>query len=283
MITKSRVALKILLQHYHRDKIDQLLSFLPGEEQQKLQALPCPEAKPQDLFLSGPSLIQGVHYSWLAEKLEQCPESLRSKYLSTLSSPQAELVAKLLNTPFAPEKQPPFIAAYLAHEFSLQLRTEPILPQALLPPRPLNKLLKLEKQNLVKLIGFLGLHDVAAELKTILERTIKEKIYRLLAPTQLSYLESCLRQQNVATGISLGLRTWDGDPHQFERLLQTCGLSRLGKALANENRSLLWHICHHLDSGRGKLLIKHAKERIEPSVSFKFAAQIEQLMKYLSL
>jgi hypothetical protein len=282
MTTKGYIALKMLLKHYHADASDEPLRFLSEEEQQRARAAPVVVGTPQNLWTSLPTLFAELHYSWLAEKLKEVPQGLQKYYLTALPENQHQPVQQILALPsFDNIPLSTFVKTFLQRSFYTFISADSILPTKILPSSPLNPLLALSKPKLVRFISYLGLHDVAADLLTILEKTAREAIYKLLTPTRVAYLEYCLRQQESLPPPNLGLRTWQGDARQFEQLCQTQGLKRLGFALSRQNRSLLWHLCHRLDTGRGKLLLKHAKDPIEESICAKISAQIESLMKQL--
>lgn len=268
--------LQAALRTYHEDDAHELTKFLSDDTQHRLEQIEV-SAAPLEVLASIEALPSNVHYSWLAEFLKGEERAMQSLYLGSLSQPLAEMLSGLLEAPIA-KLAPPLKTFFLAGLIG-QLKPEWVLPACCLPGSPLNELLHMRKRHLVRLIGFLGLRDLATALKKVIDQEMIQHTRNLLTKAQNDYLDRCMRESDP---LVQELNIEKGDQAALTRSLQMQGLRRLGKGFAHENRSLQWHLAHHLDKGRGEFLLVHTREGIDHNLSAKLKEQIVDLMDVLS-
>ncbi len=231
----------------------------------------------QTVVLSPQDQLDGIHYSWVAERLQDEPKPLQALFLASLPEATARSLAEWLPRPDLPLSEP--IQSFLLIGLIRRLFPHSVLPTPCIPSSPLKPLLGFPKKNLVRLVGLLGLHDLALELRQTLDKEAILTIQQLLTPMQKEVLERCMRGQDILPASAYGLSKWGAGSRELTHIAQKQGLARLGKALANEERSLLWHVAHKLDTGRGKLIIHYGTQEVSPTISKRLTGQIVDLME----
>jgi hypothetical protein len=131
-----------------------------------------------------------------------------------------------------------------------------LLPIEFLPEHPLNPLLDLSKKELQALVDYLGLHDLALELKHVIKADQIKKIQKTLSKKAQEHLKKQMKKKDPISFARLNLDGWNGDEEKMKAILHHRGFNRLAKALFGCHPSLLWHLSHRLDTGRTKILRK---------------------------
>ena len=68
MHAKSRLMLKVLLDHYHRGAIDALLRRLPPHEMEATLREEAAQDSPCELVINPSAFFGNIHYSWLQQQ-----------------------------------------------------------------------------------------------------------------------------------------------------------------------------------------------------------------------
>lgn len=266
--------LKAALNIYHPDDSLDLTKFLSEQTRDELAKLDV-SLSPKQLIESAQTLAHDIHYSWLAVTLGREEHATQSLYLGSLPGPLAQTLSTLLKAPISPLSKP--LKQFFQNAFNQRIKPSAIPSKCCLPPSPLNALLEMRKRHLVRLIGFLGLRDVGAALRKVIDPARINKIRDLLTDAQKHYLDRCMREHDPIP-TDLNLTGWDGDQIKLSRLLQMQGLKRLAIGMHNEEKALVWYLSRHLDKGRGELLNNYVKEPIDPKMSLRYREQIVELI-----
>ena len=282
METKGWALLRVLLNHFHADAKDSVFKVLPKEY--------VVEIRKQDLQTSSfaPALakpvewINRIHYSWLSETIDQLPQEELPYVLSALPETHFWGIKRMKRL-----KMQRTVLSAVCHSFFLRrlynkLDAVKVLPPEFLPPSPLRPLLDLNKQELVELIDFLGLHDVAEEIRFIVDKNNLSKLYTIMTLKKQQYLKICLHQKQKLDLPKLGLAAWKGNIQQLEDLIHRRGMFRLGKAIFGQHPDFIWHITHSLDTGRGALLEKYTKGKENARVTTVLMQQVMDLLNFLN-
>ena len=128
---------------------------------------------------------------------------------------------------------------------------------------------------------YLGLHDLAFEVRQIVNRNDLRNIYACLNPKQFYYLKICLNQKDKIISPKLQIDPSQFDKKKLKQILHLRGLSRLGGALCGLPYDLVWTIAHQLDSGRGLILMNHYKAEADAKVASLLKHQVINLMNFL--
>ncbi|MBI2742732.1 MAG: hypothetical protein HYX48_02305 [Chlamydiales bacterium] len=257
MNATASIVCKAFLERSPPEKQAKLLRFLSAHDQQNLQELPVSYHKdPTEGFSTEEALLKRIHYSWLDPLFRTFSESEVGLFLSALDPLQAKGLKKLLLFSNHGASLTKLGRTFLQKTLWKRLSDEQIVPIECLPESPLNVLLELETDDLLLMISFLGLHDLGAEVKQIIETAKLKQIYAALSPSELAFLKTLLHRKEPLTFKRLDLQTWDGKKASLRQLLDQRGINRLAKALYRKEKSLLWHVSHRLDREIGEALVK---------------------------
>jgi len=276
---KQRVAISALIGHFDPERRAAILRHLPSEDGEAISELapPTPAAR-QSYLTSIEERIERIHYSWLAKAIGEQPALFWGHFIAALPASSQKGVAHLLNVSELPPL-PPITKRLLLEQLYTSMHEGDLMPPEMLGDLPL---LTLTKRQLVEVIGLLGLFDIAAALRRVLEREKKEQVRLLLSDRENRYLDRCLTQQDPWPAPSLRLERWSGSERDLARLLQQFGLKRLGAALSRSPASLLWHLSHRLDTQRGHRLEEEASSEVEIGVHRALGHQVEDAVDFLA-
>lgn len=258
MNTSSWVVFKNLLERGGSGLQSSIGRYLTREELEKLESVRPSKGDPFSHSTTMKARLGRIHYSWLITFLEPFAENDKAKILSVLDKPQSAKLQSHFKLTDAIHPLKKVAKSYLAsavYEWLISDQKE-FLPFEFLPDHPLNALLDLSKRELQTLVDYLGLHDLAMELKHVIKSEQIKKIQRVISKEEREYLKSLLRTKEPLSFARLNLDGWNGDGEKLKAILHHRGFNRLAKALFGCHPSLLWHICHRLDTGRTKILRK---------------------------
>lgn len=233
-----------------------LFSFLPPIQREKITTLSPPS---QDVSLGYDlinTLFEWTHPSWYAPFLRTLSEHDATLFISSLEEKSAEKLQKMLKLsnsrhPLHPPSQD-FLKRKLVD--SLLHPSVDLLPLEGLPKSNLMQLLSLSSEELRLLIEFLGLHDLAVEMKQIIDNTKLKTIYAALTPPKELFLKMLAHKKEPVVFKRIEIAHWDGKKETLLTLLFQRGLNRLAKALYPEDPSFIWYIKHHMDLEEAHLL-----------------------------
>jgi hypothetical protein len=261
---------------------EHLLEFLPDKIKEQVKRLP-PFIQPMDptLFENG-DLLEQVHWSWFLPTLKSYPAEEQSLFLSALDPTSAQVLAEEIPCKWRSEQLTEIGRAYLRHLLlnSLVGPHDRLIPKPLLLPSPLNRLLSLTKQQLILLIDFLSMHDLAAEMRHIVETRTMKKLAGCLTHAERTFLKRIATKAEPFTVPRMRLEQWNGQCEELRYVLHRRGIARLGLALSRQDSGLIWYLCHQLDIGRGTSLLKHSVQESPQTTIEAAAQQVEELLKH---
>lgn len=248
---------KAFLQKCPAEKRGKLFQSLSQEDQQILHELPTAFYRdPAEGFEEASANLPEIHYSWLTPLFRTFAENEVRLFLSCLTEKQAKgLKKQLLFTNHGVEVKV-VARPFLQNTLWEKVADKEILPLACLPESPLNPLLEIEAGSLLNLIDFLGMHDLATQVKQTIDTARLKQIYAALSKDELAFVKTLLLSKEPLTFKIMELQKWDGKEESLRALIHQRGLNRLAKALYTPDGSLAWHISHRLDIERGELLLK---------------------------
>ncbi len=271
--SRSHIVLKaILSKSPERD----LTRFLSESERKALDELP---DFTEEFKAEGAHLLTKVHWSWFLPTLKSYSESEQKLFLASLDPYAAKNLARTLILSSNGTEPTQIARNYLRKVLldSLKGPHDRLLPLEYLPPTPLNRLLSLSKKELTRIIDLLSIHDLALELRQIVETKILKRIYSLLSEEEKNLLKQLMTHKDAFSLGKIGLDRWDGSEETLRTILHKRGILRLGAGLSGQDPDLVWYICHQLDIGRGAALHK-ACAREKHIVTDAIIKQIEQLL-----
>lgn len=282
MQLKSAIMLRVLINRYHQGSPVALLEALPQENAQLVLSQDIASSDPSQVLVD-PEIELGskIHYSWLQPVIESFSPSMQPIFLSALPIENAKGLSRLMGLPLLPPPLP-LIRKQLLLALCRKLNKRQVLPVQFLPETPVTPLASLSKAELLELIDYLGLYDLAEEIRHIVDKVLLKKIYACLSPKKQLFLRNCLHQKEKLKAQKIGLINWNGDAIQLERLLHRRGLMRLSYALSGQPRDFIWHLVHRLDVGRGRLLGKNFSDKEIPGVTTFLAQQVLNTLNFLN-
>lgn len=285
MEAKSWIMLRVLLNRFHQAASEATLRCLPREEAQAILRLDVSGNNPSLILANPLEKIQKIHYSWLIPAIESLPKTLHSTLLEALPPNSAAKLESLLKpakpTHATGKALASPIRTFLLNSILSHLPHNEALPLSLLPQTVLTPLAEWNKNDLIELIDFLGLYDLAEEMRQIIDQKRLKQLYICLSKKKRPFLHTCLRQKEKISSPRLDLGTWTGDCRKLDQLLHRRGLLRLGKALCGQHPDLIWHLIHLLDTGRGKLIEKYYSPAVVTGVTPVLVQQVVSVMNFL--
>ena len=268
--------LRVLINRYNPKAGNALLKFLPAEKAAMVMNQDIDSADFTPLLQQPQKSVARMHYSWIQPILESFPEPLQSAVLATLT---AEQIAGLKKTSPIPISD--VAKAFIIDQLSQHLNIKEHVPIEYLPKTEFSSLAHLTKRQLVNFLDFLGLYDLASEVRHIVNRNYLKNIYTCLTPKQFYYLKVCLNQKEQIVSPKLGIDPAKLDCQKLKQIIHRRGLVRFGKALCGQHPDLIWHIAHILDMGRGNILLKEYQPKEVPKVTKILKQQVVNLMNFL--
>lgn len=282
MSAKSWMMLQLLLNRFHHGPSQPLFAYLPKEEAEQLSNYAVEGQDISPALQKPDDQLQNIHYSWIAPTIQGAPEDLKPFLLASLPENYTASIKKLVNfTAPIPTLSPPAKEYFLKLFFSKYHTMGEHLPLLFVPPSKLGVLLTLSKQQLVEVIDFLGLQDLAEALRHIVDKARLKRIYGCLSAKKQQYLRVCLHQKDRLGVAPMELNQWDGNIQKLETQLHRRGLMRLGVALSGQHPEFIWHLSQLLDTGRGGMLTKNYKPNEIPNVTAAVGMQVLSLIKFL--
>jgi hypothetical protein len=260
-----------------------LIAHLPAPQKAIMQQLHLPASDISNGLQDPSELLTHVHYSWLSTFLRSRSENEIRLFLSCLPEQQARKLKKSLLfspsffelSPIAKEYLQTILVQHLIEEES------DLLPVEALTPSKMNVLLTLSSNELHLLSEFLGLHDLAVEIRQIIDTVKLKKIHACLSKEKEFFLKILSHKKEGIVFKRIELQKWDGQCETLLTLLHHRGLNRLAKALYPEHPSLLWHLKHRMDIEDASLFSTLCKGLEHPKATTLLAGQILEILTYM--
>jgi len=256
MSVTSWISCRFFLERIPEDRCNELVCYLSQKEKEELISAPSSCFDLSSIPLTIEQRISRVHYSWFIEFLTSINEHDRLLIISSFDATHREKLRKYFHIHQSLVPINIHGRRYLLNILFHWLTSDQqgFVPVEWIPRHPLNALTTLSKDRMQMLIDYLGLHDLAIEMKRLVKTTRITKIHAILTHAQRDYLQSLLKGKELISFIRIHLDRWDGDEKQLRDILHHRGLNRLAKALFGSPPSLLWDVYHILDIGRSKIL-----------------------------
>lgn len=268
---RRHLATSVLAHHFHPGEKLDLATFIP--ELREGGALASGDLTP---LASNPlNILEEIHYSWLIPILQNEKSSMQTLFLACLGPDIGSKLSKALNIPAPSFKIQGLLQNYFLSFLLKKVETKK-RPQPLswLAKSHLSPLFSLSKSHIILLIDYLGLFDLAHDIRNIVDKKLLKRIYDILSDKEQKFIKAILHQKEKYPSQSLNLEFWDGDKEKLFRLLHHRGMLRMAVALSGSSDDFIWHFIHKLDSGRGTKLMKYIQKKGVDKVTEQRAAQV---------
>lgn len=279
MNTAAEIVCHAFLEKTPDEYRQKLIRFLPPEEQALLNELGPTLGDPTRGFPRAEHTLKQIHPSWMSGHLRTLPEADIRLFLACLPSQHVKsITSQLLFSNHLPHLSF-FAAEFLRSSLLEKLAPPTLIPHACLPQDPLNPLLDLDFDDWKLLIDALSMHDLATEIRCIIDTVQLKRIYEILSPEQHAYLKQLAYRRESITFKKMGLANWNGDPEAFAQTLIQRGINRIAKALYGRHASLIWYASRKLDMEQGSLLIKLSSPLDHPEAVPFLTQQVIELIE----
>lgn len=279
MSEKKSFLFKLLLNHFNMTPDKSYFSCVSPKEADEILKQTTTVQNVKDFLMWPQDSLSRTHYSWLEPVVDKIPPFLQNATINAL--PQGSKLQKLLHRPTSDDRLSSPVKTYLSGLFFQKWNPEQIFPPSYLPPSPLNPLLELSKSQLVELIDFISLYDIADIILSIVDKNILNNINKSLSLDKKEFLRTILKKKNKSTAPKLDLATWDGKPESLQHLLHKRGLLRFSQTLSMQSPDFIWHLSHILDTGRGKMIVSNYKQGKSDAVILPLIEQVLFLLNFL--
>lgn len=276
MDTRGWMMLRVLINRYNSKAGNSLLKFLPQDQQTAISNVDIRSDDLRPILQHPQNSLARIHYSWIKPLIEKFPDRMQTAIMAALTAEQIAGMKANVHIPISN-----LAKSFIVEKLCGQLKINEHIPLEYLAENEFSPLLKWTKQQLVDLIDFLGLYDLASEVRHIVNRDYLKNIYTCLTPKQFYYLKVCLHQKEQITSPKLGIDPSKQDCPKLKQAIHRRGLSRLGKALCGQHADFIWYIAHILDMGRGNILLKEYRPQALPKVTPILKQQVLNLMNFL--
>ena len=276
MDRRGWMTLRVLINRYNPKAGNALLKFLPKDQLAAVTSIDVRSTDLTPILQQAEKTISRIHYSWIQPLLSKFPNRLHPIVYAALTPEQASGLHATSSVPISN-----LVRKFILNHLSSLLKINDHFPIEYLPESEFSPLISWSKARLVNLIDFLGLYDLASEVRKIVNPNHLKNIYTCLTPKQFHFLKLCLNQKEQITSPKLGIDPSKQDCAKLKQIIHRRGLLRLGRALCGQNRDLVWHIAYTLDMGRGKILLKEYQEAPMPKITPILKQQVLNLMNFL--
>jgi hypothetical protein len=273
--------LRVLLNRAHGNVSEALLKSLSKEDARAVLSHSVAETNPIPLLQQSIRTLPKLHYSWVAAALKPIDPLKRIALVACLEEEQRSGITQMFHEPTpTPISSPLLRQFYLQHLYPL-LHINAHIPIEYLPESPFKNLLELKKNQIVELIDFLGLYDLAREMRQIVATKNIKNLYRCLSAKQQQFLRTIIHHKDKVVTTTLNLEKWNGEENILTQLLHKRGLMRLTAALSGQHPDLIWYLSRILDTGRGRFLEQHTKKEALSTISEALTLQVENVKHFL--
>lgn len=276
MEKRSSMMLRVFINRYHPKAGNSLLKFLPENDAKAVMSQNISSTNLKPILQQSSKAIAEIHYSWLQPAIKKFPESLQPAVIAALTPKQ---IAGFKNT--SRIELSDIGREFILNQLYQKLGLGDHLPLDYLPTTEFTPMTGWTRGQFTELADFLGLHDLASEVRGIVNRNYLKNIYSCLTPKQLKYLKYCLTQREQLVSPKLGIDPTKEDCLKLKQMIHRRGLLRLGKALCGQHPDLIWHIAHILDMGRGNVLLREFQPKELTKVTTILKQQVLNLMNFL--
>ena len=245
MGTQQGRFLQALIERFPNLKLRAVIEAAPEAIVSQFRTLPEKAGITPEMVWAAPrALLLSIHPSWYDEIIEQCPKALQSHLRAILQDAKEQRIDG---------KNPVtlFLLDYLVSQWS-DKNVEGIEG---VEETPLRWLADCNEQQITTIAELLAVNDVVDIIRQIVDKKILQKVLFPLTTLQQRYLRSLLHRPVRSATLNKELLTLLKDnPEEAKVHLLNRGLEKIGQALKGSPQLLSWHVLHHLNRERARIL-----------------------------
>ena len=279
MLPKGWIMLRVLIDRFHLGKQENIHKYMNHEDVKVLLSQDIHSNEVSLLLEQPKDHLAKIHYSWLGGALKKLPENLQPLVIAALPEPHSSGLATMYKqaVPALSLSEP--MKIFLINTLYSQFEKKEILPLPFLPQTALNPLAELNKPELIEVIDYLGIYDLAGEIRQVVDKNVLKHLYGSLNSMQQRFLRQCLQYKEQLMSSRLEIDDWRTS--NLSQILHRRGIVRLGKALAGQHPDFVWHIVHTLDTGRGVALEKQYSQEEIAGITPVLVLQVNNVINFI--
>ena len=163
--------MRVLLNRFTKGSPETALRCLPEEDIKQVASYDIHSNDFMPAFAQPIDIISKMHYSWLVPLIEKLPKEAKPLFLSSLPDEHALRLSQSLHLESAVKPLHPLVKSYVIQALYKQIKgLDKVLPFEYLPETQMTVLGRWNKQELVELIEFLGINDLAKKFAILSTR-----------------------------------------------------------------------------------------------------------------
>jgi hypothetical protein len=279
MNTKEWALFYTLSQKFHPGNNGVLSSFLSDEDTPPAELWKDKEFS--NTLFSFEKILATVHYSWFFSFFEKLEPEKASLFLAIIPPDLAEKITAKTKRGASTTSFSPIGKRYITSLFvSAFCQEHNIFPPELLPFTPFDDIHSFAKPQLLHLVDYLGLQELATELATIEHRPLIKSIHSSLQQEKKEYVLAYIEAGNCVSLDPIDIMKWDGDAKKLHLVIHQKGLKRMGAALAGMPQPFIQYVCHRLDTGRGSVIQKYASQHKDQEKNSALQNQMNEVIQH---
>lgn len=242
MTCQKYLALSQKLSSIDDEKRGRLISYLPEKSR---EALTSEDLNKQliPIRISIQKLVKRVDVSHFIDFFQNVDQNTTQFYIAAFPKYKQVLLTgpNCIYREFSTEK---FSEAVLLTLFQQCFKGFP--PPAILPFHPMVEILSDQGVELKKLIEFLGLLDVAAEVKTIICAKTLKSLQKAFTKEQVDFINSISKHHKPEMLKKMNLSGYDGNSEELYSLIEQRGIYRFVRSISSVPISYLFLFTYFL-------------------------------------
>lgn len=289
------MALKKACASSSKEKVNDLLSRMPHNLADVFLKLP-PTTPTEFVDFTKEELLDFVDPSWYEELIDLLAPDDRKLFASIIPSlgnhiPSPYVLSGSLKKycidfffpwiieSIALTKEPKGAKTANFTNTSLEMLPPPV---SFLSEDPLLSLIANQKRaSFEQLIFFLGLFDLATEIKKIIYKKTLSLIEQALSKEETLFIMHLKKMEKIISIGDMGLSHYNGDKEGLRKVIRERGIFRFAKAVGNSSAGLLWYLLHALPKSTALEIQRFISPIKDPKVETKLKKQIIQTWEWL--
>ena len=265
MNLQKTLSLNAKLQAVSEDKRAHLISYLPETIRKELESPQFPKNS-IPVPMTTHKIVKRVDVTHFIHYLEKLPAKEKAFYIAAFPE-YKQVVLTGPNVEYKEYRTQAFSNTILNILFKKALSDFP--PPGVIPIHPTVELLADKNIPLSKLITFLGLIDVAAEVKGIISRSTLKNLQEAFDGEEVAFMNQAGRQKSILSLSVMNLACYKGDCEMLRNLIKERGIYRFAQGIKDAPAEYHFYFTYFLPKQISDKINTLLKKRPHLSPSYK--------------
>lgn len=264
MTAQKFLALQEKLKRVSPEKRVHLISYLPESYRKEIENPLFPQNALR-VEMTPEKMVRRIDTSHFKRYIDMLPKSEQHLFITAFPKyKQVDLTSRnAVYTEYKSKKLSRTILLSLFNEL------EDFPPPSMLPYHPTIELLSDTGVPLLKLISYLGLIDIAVEVKKIISKTTLKKLQAAFDKEQIAFINQIAKKENIPTLAPMNITSYDGEVELLNRLIQERGMYRFAQAIKDTPQEYRFFFHYFLPKTISDCLFSILKKRFNYAISYK--------------